>query len=255
MARIAKPKVIGKGEKICNGCGKLKPFTDFYTRPTHGTLAKPAVEPGHFISECIECMRTRGNEPRRLEPWISAVKSEQLAIDYFMSNGIWATTGKMTNSPDVDLTLWGAVWCEVKHAHMKSRGYTKTCTFSVTPSQQERGFLAHIVLLICEYPDSRKTFHLFNADHPAFYKDDGKSLKTAFTFTVGKRTPSTRGKGYKHQLTQQVMDSAQDDIGLVWAWLKRLQQTLADGVKPEYGKPFGWNYNPYAVANQKKETA
>src|SRR5690606_19055212 len=102
-------------------------------RPTYGTLKKPAVEPGHLVSECVTCMRERGKSPKLLEPWRSRVKSEQIAIDYFMSKGIWATTGKMTNAPDVDLVLWGAVWCEVKHAHIKHRGRSFAGTFTVTP--------------------------------------------------------------------------------------------------------------------------
>lgn len=249
MARIAKPKVIGKGERICNSCKQMKPFGEFYVRPTYGTLKKPAVEPGHFVSECIVCMRERGKQNFRLPPWESRVETEQAAIDYLMSRGIWTTVGKMTSAPDVDLACYGAVWVEVKHALAKGRGYKKTFTFNFTPSQRERGLLAHVVLLICEYPDGRRTFHLLNASHPAFYKDDGETLKTAAVFSIGRREPSKRGKGYKHQLTQQIMDAAQDDTGLIWGWMKRLQQTLIDGIKPEYGKPFGVNHNPYAKNN------
>ena len=238
MTSISKSKVIGNGEKQCNGkCGKIKPYSQFYVRPTFGTLEKPATEDGHFISECIVCMRERGKNPSRLEPWISRVKSEQIAIDYFMAKGIWATTGKMTNAPDVDLALWGVVWCECKLGVIQHRGYKQYCSFNFTPTQQKRGILAHIVLLIVDRPTGM-TYHLFPANDSVFYKNDGVSLKSGVMYTVGKRHIETRGKGYHHQLTQPMMDSAQDNIGLVWLWMKKLQEALCDGERPTYGQPF-----------------
>lgn len=239
MASIRNPKVIGNGEKKCGGeCGKIKPYSQFYTRPTFGTPEKPATEDGHFITECIACMRKRGKQPKRLEPWISRVKHEQLAIDYFMANGVWATTGKMTNAPDVDLALFGLVWCECKLSSFSKRGHKQSCTFNFTPTQQERGLLAHVVMLMVDRPTGM-TYHLFSADDPVFYKDDGVSLKSAIVYTAGKRKISTRGRGYNHQLTEPIMQSAQDNVGLVWRWMKRLQQALCDGERPTYGKPFG----------------
>ena len=250
MKRIASAKVIGKGEKPCNGCHQVKPFAEFYVRPTFGTLDKPAVEPGHLVSECIACMKERGKTPKRLEPWESRVPTEQIAIDYLTSKGIWTTTGKMTNAPDVDLACLGAVWVEVKHCHVRHRGYTSTFMFNMTPSQQKRGFLAHVVMLICEYDDGRLTYHLLPASHPVFYKNDGKSMKSAVSHTVGKRKASTRGKGYKHQITQQLMDEWQDDVGLIWSWMVRIREALVAGEKPEYGKPFAKTYTPNYIVGE-----
>lgn len=237
MTSVTKSKVIGKGSKACHNCGQVKSYSKFYVRSGYGTSENPATMDGHFVSECIACMKERGKKPNRLEPWISRVKSEQIAIEYFMSKGIWATTGKMTNAPDVDLALWGVVWCECKFGVLQSRGYKQSCTFNFTPAQQERGLLAHIILLIVDHL-THKTYHLFPADDPVFYKDDGISLKSGVVYTIGKREIETRGRGYKHQLTDPIMNAAQDNVNLVWQWMQLLQRSLCEGERPEYGEPF-----------------
>jgi hypothetical protein len=237
MNTIAKEKVIGKGSKLCHGCGIVKDYADYYVRATYGTPEKPAVMDGHFVTECKDCMRQRGNTQKRLPPWESQVKSEQLAIDYLMSKGIWATTGKMTNAPDVDIAIWGAIWCEVKHACFNNKGSRNAFTFVTSDSQQERGFLGHIVMLICEYPDGRLTYHFFNASDPVFYRNDGR-LKSGIVYRPGQMFPSRKGRGYKYQLTQSVMETAEDNTGLIIEWLTKLRRLLASGKKPEYGKVF-----------------
>lgn len=237
MNTIAKEKVIGKGSKPCNRCGIVKDYSEFYTRPTFGTPEKPAVLDGHFVTECKACMRERSNNQKRLPPWESQVKSEQLAIDYLMSKGIWATTGKMTSAPDVDVAIFGLIWMEVKHARFDNKGSRGDFVFVTTPPQQARGFLGHVVMLICEYPDGRLTHHIFDALDPVFYRDDG-ALKSGFTFVPGKLAPAPQGRNYKHQLTQPIMDAAQDDTKIIVEWLTTLRRLLASGVKPEYGKVF-----------------
>lgn len=236
MNTLAKEKVIGKGSKTCKRCGIVKDFTEFYTRPNYGTPEKPALLEGHFITECKGCMRERGNTQVRLPPWESQVKTEQLAIDYLMSKGIWATTGKMTSAPDVDVAIFGMIWCEVKHAKFGNKG-RGDFTFVTTPSQQSRGFLGHVVMLICEYPDGRYTYHIFDAQNPCFYRDDG-TLKAGFTFVPGKLEPAPQGRNYKHQLTQPIMNEAQDNVAIIVEWVTKLRHLLASGVKPEYGKVF-----------------
>lgn len=248
MTSVSKTKVIGKGHKACARCGKDQPFTQYYTRPTYGTLENPAIEPGHFISECKTCMFERAKHQKRLPPWKSRVKHEQMTIDYLMRRGIWTTTGKMTNAPDVDLVSLGVVWLEAKYAEAKQRGLKTTFSFTFTPSQQERGFLAHVVVLICAHQDGRHTFHFFQHDDPVFYKDDGVTMKSAVTFTIGKRVASIRGRGYQHQITQQLMDSRKDDVSLIWTWAGHIHKALLSGVQPEYGKPFARDWTPPAVS-------
>lgn len=237
MNTIQKEKVIGKGSKSCRGCGIVKDYADFYVRSTFGTPEKPAVMDGHFNTECKDCLRERGNNQIRLPPWESQVKSEQLAINYLMSKGIWATTGKMTSAPDVDIAIFGMIWCEVKHARLDNKGSRGDFTFVTTPSQQARGFLGHVVMLICEYPDGRFTHHIFNASDPVFYRDEGR-LKSGFVFRPGKMEVSKKGRGYEHQLTQPIMDAAQDNVSIIIEWVTKLRHLLASGVKPEYGKVF-----------------
>lgn len=238
MASIAKQKVIGNGQKRCKGkCGKIRPYSEFYVRPTFGTAENPAVEDGHFVSECITCMRERGKTAKLLPPWESRVKTEQLAIAAFQRAGIWAQTGKATSAPDVDVVLRGMVWCEVKHATPKRKGHQESFTFVMTQRQQQRGFLAHVVMLICEYPDGSFTYHLFHADNPVFLKTDG-TLKSAVTYVPGKTEQTTRGRGGVQQIVQADMDEAENRWELIDQWQKWIEGDLCEGERPTYGKPF-----------------
>ena len=229
----ANGKVIGEGARKCNACGKVLPFSAFYVRSGYGTQDAPAIEPGHFTTECKACMKQRSKGQLRLPPWETLVKSEELAIKALMEHGIWAQTGKATQAPDVDVVAFSAVWIECKHAVLTRRGFK----FSVTPKQQERGYMGHIVMLICEWPGQRYTHHLFDADAPYFYHEDGRA-KTGFVFVPGKRKATTRGRGNQWQLTQPVMDAAQDQYELIWSYLAHIRQALLDGRRPEYGKVF-----------------
>lgn len=238
MARITTPKIIGKGEKRCRGkCGKIKPYSEFHVRSGYGTSEKPATMDGHFLTECKNCMRVRGNHKSVVPPWESLVKAEQLAIDYFFARGIWATTGKMTNAPVVDLTCWGVVWVEVKHAKLRHKGRRDSFDFTTSVTQQERGLLAHVVLLVCEYPDGCFKYHLFYADDPVFSKANG-SLKSGFSFVPGKMKPSKQGRGTVNQLTQDIMDAAENRVEIIEQWRQWMIADLCAGERPQYGKPF-----------------
>lgn len=236
MASITKSKVIGKGEKPCNNCGQVRPYSAFYVRSGYGTPEKPAIMDGHFISECKSCMKKRTFDQERLPPWESRVKSEQYAIDYLMAHGIWATTGKMTNAPDVDIAARGMVWVEAKYAELGQRGRTENFVFSLSATQIERGFLAHIVMLICEWPGER-TFHLFNWNAPYFYHDNGQ-IKTSITYTPDEYRKSNAGTRSNCPLTDEVMYNAQDNLKLIDFWQGWIEAALNEGQKPVYGKPF-----------------
>ena len=239
MATIAVQKIIGNGSKECRRCHRVKDFSEFYVRPTYGTLGKPAIIDGHFNSECKECLKSRSVTQIRTVPWESTILSEQLAIDYLMSKGIWTQTGKATTAPDVDLVSWGCVWLEVKHSRleMETGGRSNRFKFVCTPSQIQRSFLAHVVMLICEYNPSRLTYHLFHSDAPFFYKEDG-TLKTGITFTPDELRRSQSGRLGHNPLTQEAMDAAQDNIGLIEQWRCWIANDLSEGERPTYGKPF-----------------
>lgn len=239
MASIPVPKVIGNGSKQCKNkeCGKIKPFSEFYVRSGYGTLEHPALLPGHFVTECIDCMKERGKKPKPKEPWVSLVESENIAIEAFMAHGVGAVTGKSANAPDFDLMLWGWIGAEVKHATVQNkRGESQSFTFNTTPKQQERGFLAHIVVLICEWPDGHMTFHLFDAKEPYFYRPDGR-VKSGLTFTPDIYRKGPSGRVGHHALTQAVMDAHKDKWSLVGQYLLKLSNQLRNGARPVYGKP------------------
>lgn len=238
MASIAASKVIGKGAKRCSGeCGKIKPYSEFYVRSGYGTLDNPAILDGHFVSECIACMKKRSQDQTRIVPWESHVIAEQLAIIALQQAGIWAQTGKATSAPDVDVVAWGSVWIEVKHAKLRRKGNKQTFSFVTTPAQQERGFLAHVVMLICEYPEARFTYHLFHADNPIFHKANG-TVKSGFTYSLGRMSAVAKGRGTKDQLTLPIMNESQNDWSIIELHRQWIADDLKDGEIPEYGRPF-----------------
>lgn len=140
------------------------------------------------------------------------MRTENLAISKLKEMGIWAQPGKASDAPDVDVTAWGCVWIEVKHARLEPKGSTEEFTFTMTPKQVKRGFLADLVMLICEWLPETYTFHLFRADDPVFYMND--RLKTGFTYRPGRK------KALKHGLnrvvmTSYMMDEARERWGLI----------------------------------------
>lgn len=240
MITIHNGKVIGNGERFCKMCGKVKPFTEFYVKSGYGTAEHPAVTPGHFVTDCIDCMkqRSRNQVQTRMPVWETNTMSEQIVIDALMKRGIGATTGKVANAPDVDVVAWGWVNIECKYSGLKhTKGTGRSFKFVTTPKQQKRGFLAHIVILVCEYPDGDVTFHMFGNRDPYFYKKDG-SVKTGFTFTPDRYRKSNAGFAGHHPLTQEVMDAHKGNWNLIWQKLDEISDQFKSGFRPEYGKLF-----------------
>lgn len=159
----------------------------------------------------------------------------QTPINALMSNGIYAATGSECNAPYVDIVTMGAVWIEVLTALQGSeRG--QAFQFVSTPRQRELGYMAHVLMLECVWDSGAVTYHLFDAIAPPFYIDG--RVKTSVVYRPGKLEPSITGRGNQWQLTQPVMDAAQDDYNLVWTWLAHIRQALLKGKRPEYGKVF-----------------
>lgn len=196
-----------KEEKQCRRCGETKAWSEFYIRSGY-----EGVKPGHYNSECKACMKVRGNNPNRLPPTVPRSPTEIIAINYLTKHGIHCLPGKAVKASDVDVVAWGCVWMEVKYSAMRERG---EFMFHVTPPQQRRGFLAHIVLLICDYGD-RQTFHFLPADTPAFYHK-GK-LKGGISYLPGRKTISGKGPvpgGMKATLTDDIMTESQDRFDMI----------------------------------------
>lgn len=209
--------------KPCTRCKQEKPLTEFYIRnPNNRNGQRPAL-PSDYISECKTCMRERGRHQQRITPSKSRVESENLAIEYLRSKGIYATPGKASKLTWVDVAAWGAIGIEVKHA--KYDELSRRFTFVTTPRQQSQGFRAHLVMLMCEYPD-RITYHLFPADHPVFYING--RMKTGLVFSV-KQSAGSKHSGNRVVMTQALMDEYENRINLIWALVADTSEALSAG--------------------------
>lgn len=189
--------------KICTRCQCLRPLSEYYTRS--GMNADNV--PGHYNSECKICMKARSMNLIPLSPYQPRVYTEQVAIDRLLQEGIFAIPGKAIHAADVDVVCWGCVWVEVKYSVLQ-RGYFK---FATTPKQQIRGFLADLVMLVCDYGDV-KTYHIFESNDPVFYMKG--RLKSAFQFTPG-ALEAKKHANNRIVMVQPMMDAAQDRWDLI----------------------------------------
>jgi hypothetical protein len=212
--------------KCCTRCKAEKPLTEFYIRSGYQRLDNSPVEPGHYNSECKACLSQRSKVAKRLPDTMPRTKNEILALTYLKKHGIPALPGKALAAADVDVVCYIAVWLEVKLARLERKGNAHRFTFETTPKQQQRGFLADVVMLICEYRPGVYTYHFFRPDHPVFYMQD--RVKSGFTFTPGAT------KALKHGLnrvvmTQPMMDEARDRVSLIEEALQRARERLRSG--------------------------
>lgn len=206
--------------RICVKCEIVKPFTEFYKRRGFtGDL------PGHYTSECKDCMRARSRESRRLPAYEPAVETERLAIERLVAEGIPTAPGKAVALADCDLVAWGCVMIEVKYARLALRRGAYRYHFEVTPVQRSRGFKAHVVMLICD-DDGDLTYHLFKASHEVFYIERAgkRRLKSGFTYT-----PDSAPRQYDDRLvmSDSLMMSAEDNYELI----ERVRLAISNKLK------------------------
>lgn len=172
--------------KTCRSCGQVLPVTAFYKRSS--------VKRDSYTSECKSCMRERSRQTnlQRLPADVPRTKSETLALTYLRTAGIPAVPGKAFRLADVDVVAWGCVWIEVKYSLLKSSPRPRF-QFGATPAQIRRGYLAHVIMLICDYGDNQ-SYHLFQSDHDVFYRDlaDGTRKVKAAVAYIPEATGSTR---------------------------------------------------------------
>lgn len=193
--------------KNCRACKQEKPFGEFYAKSGLSSHTRP----GHFTSECKECMRLRSKR----KPYVpknpnTLVHSEALVINELRRNGIFAVTGKSVNAKHVDVVAWGCVQIEVKYSRLAKNGNRRAFVFDFSPPQRKRGLLALVVVLVCDYGSGRVDYHVFDATDSIFY--DSGQLKAKITFEPG-RTRS-RYHGYE-QLTQSIMDDHKNMWGII----------------------------------------
>jgi len=151
-------------------------------------------------------MRQRNKAAGVISPYEPRALTEQLAIERLLDVGIYAAPGKAVRLAHVDIVAWGCVWIEVKYARYEFKRGVQKFTFNTTPKQQQCGFLADLVMLICDYGDEL-TYHLFEAQHPVFYMQE--RIKSGFTFTPGAMEAKKHGDN-RVVMTQPMMDEAQD---------------------------------------------
>jgi hypothetical protein len=188
--------------KVCLRCKVDKPLTEYYGRSGTSDL----TEPGHYVSECKTCMKQRSKTTGITDPYQPRVLSETLAIEQLLDVGIFAVPGKAIAAKWVDVVAWGCVWIEVKYSRLEFKRGVKKFTFMTSKQQQQRGFLADLVMLICDYGDDL-TYHLFEANHPVFYM--GERVKSGFTFTPDAMEAKKHGDN-RVVMTQPMMDEAKD---------------------------------------------
>lgn len=209
--------------KECRRCKEFKVISEFYAR---SGIENPTIE-GHYISECKACMRKRSKVKKRMPRGVSRIESENMAIEYLASKGIVAMPGKDCMMPDTDICAFACVGIEVKLGTWGHRGRQNTCTFSTSLRQQERGFLAHLVMMVVPREDSF-SYHIFEASHPVFFKD-GK-IKYGWNY-VAERFEAIKHHQYYVILTEDVMQEALDATYLIWEKVKDVSMRIKAGDK------------------------
>lgn len=208
--------------KVCRRCKVIKPVTEFYVR----SGVQNPIEAGHYNSECKSCLKERSKVTGTVHPTMPRVLSECLAIDALKANGIACLPGKAVHAADVDVVAWGHVKIEVKYAKLEFNRAEDNFSFVTTPKQQQRGFLAHIVMLICDYGD-RLTYHLFDATDEVFYING--HVKSGFIFTPG-QMEQLKHQRTRVKLTQPIMDAHENCWNLVWKYVKQISEDLKTGA-------------------------
>jgi len=202
--------------KVCRRCKQRKPLSDFYIRSGY----KTPTQPGHWLSECKTCIKERDRVKQRPIKGDSGVIGEQLTIDKLRSVGIHTVKSRRNLFSHSDIVCWGCIPIEVKHAKLKYHRRLHSFTFLTTKRQQQRGFLADLVILVCEFEPDDHTFHIFDAHHPVFFIKG--RIKHGFTFVPGQEAAIKHG-GNRVVMTQPLMDAALD----AW-WMienKRLEKS------------------------------
>lgn len=205
--------------KVCNRCKSEKSVSEFYIR----SGCDNPTEVGHYSSECKDCMKQRTKGQKHLPPTEPRAVTEILALEYLKNRGIPALPGKAVSFSHVDVVAFGCVEIEVKFSRLQFNKGVHRFRFAATPNQSRHGFRGSIVMLICEYPSGRYTYHLFDARHPVFYIHG--RVKIAFLFTPG-ATEALKHGDNRVVMTQPLMDAHQDNIALVWKKLKSYSEQL-----------------------------
>ena len=208
-------------KKTCSTCGESKMLSDFYKHPGHGD--------GH-ANECKECAKERAHLNRinslgskKIRKPNSGRPSEQHVIEKLRRMGIYAVSGSATQYSWVDIVVWGCVLIEVKTSYFDGYQFH----FNFTPVQLKRGVQADFILLVCVIPqDDVRTYHLFSANHPVFYRV-GKH-KRSMSYAPGAK-PKPRGD-IKVSLIDALMKEYENAWHLIEERRVEIQKALREGT-------------------------
>lgn len=197
-------------ERECSKCHAVKLLSEFYPRPG-----------GKYVtSECKECMKARSRNQVAVDKKVALVPSEAGVIVELHKRGIPALPGKALHQQWADVIAFGCVLIEVKSSLLNHRG---TFNFAFTASQRSGKLRGDLVVLVCKHDDGENTFHVFTANEPFLYGEDGK-LKMAVSWT-----PARGRQGRPSVVTDGMMEAARNRWSLVDDYLARIQQRLMDG--------------------------
>jgi len=192
--------------QVCRICGEEKPLTEFYVKlnprsKTHWKVCKPC-----WIDRSNTRDKQVGHTRRVSDRITPRIKADGDVINTLHSLGIWATPGKASIYPHVDVVAWGCVRVEVKSA---ARNYKGFFSFRFSARQVREGVKADLIVLVLKH-DSAETFHVFPASHPVFYNESGLRSSVAY---IPRRRPGSQK--LDHWLTPQLLDEQQDAWHLI----------------------------------------
>jgi hypothetical protein len=196
----------------CTKCQLQKDLSEFYPRPGGKYLC----------AECKDCMKIRSKTQIAVDKKVAVVASEADVIIELHKRGIPALPGKALHQQWADVIAYGCVLVGVKSA---KRHYRGGYNFAFTPNQRNGKLKGDLVVLVAKR-DTGNTYHIFTANNPVFYGEDGR-LKTAVTWT-----PNAKHRGrYAIALTDAMMEVAQDNWDLVDRHLVKVQNKLIEGFE------------------------
>lgn len=174
-------KLCGKGADCVHPNGPRLPLSEFY--PMRGR-----VDGVHTY--CKACCRAASRA--RVQTQDPGNEGEALVIEALSQVGIFALPGKFSPWTHGDITAWGCVRIEVKSATLHHRTQGKPSFLFNNSNRAGELSASDLVVLVCHWPDG-DTFHVFPADHPAFYRPSGEE-KTGFAYRPGSELKRSRAK-------------------------------------------------------------
>lgn len=133
-------------------------------------------------------------------------ESEIDLIKRLASEGIYAEPGRLTQWKYIDVVAWGCVCIETKYANQKITG-----EFRWRIASRQSAIRGHLIILVCIHENGERTHHIFSAQHPVFYDNDG-ALKRGLVYKPDRQYDRSR---YGLSMTSEIMDEHKDTWYLI----------------------------------------